>query len=309
MPPKRSARQICWPFGVIKKLRPLKKIILITISLIVVNLNSINACSCGWNGGLVKNAQESPLTVHGKVNKLITFTEVYGDTVTTSIEVEILAKLKGEELRKHITVWGDRGADCRPYLSGIQIGSEWIFSLHKINNEEYAVSICGEYITPVKENKTWGYILYNDRCTIEEPIIMTIDSLKLAIENPNKFTFPTKSCIEGELNYYTDANQLPKVTKDKTIIEFLKEKLNIQKDLSKYEDKIIIEVFIDENGNIDKVDYAKDYFQAGKMKRRYGRKIIKFLKESSPWIPGRHRNENLPMKLVLPINAEELIKE
>lgn len=257
----------------------------------------------------MKNAQKNHLTIHGKVNRLITYTEVYEDTVTTSIEVEIITKLKGEETREYITVWGDRGADCRPYLSGIQIGSEWIFSLHKIANEEYAVSICGEHITPVKENKTWGYLLYNDRCTIEKPVIMTIDSLQLVIKNPTEFIFPTKSCKEGESDYYTDANQHPKVTENKTIIDFLREELNIQKDLSKYEDRITIEVIVGKNGNVEKVDYAEGYFQTGKMKRKYGKKIIKLLKESSPWIPGRHRNENIAMKLILHIKVEELIKE
>jgi hypothetical protein len=290
-----------------KKYNLLKKTTSIIILLLTMNLNSVNACLCRWSGGLVKNVQENSLTIHGRVIKLKTFTEIYKNTVATSIEVEILTKLKGEEKRKYITVWGDRGADCRPYLSGMRVGSEWIFSLQKIENEEYAISICGEHFTPVKGNKTWGYILYNDKCSIEKPIIMTIDSLRLAIENPNEFIFPTKSCKEGELKYFIAADQLPKVAENVTIIEFLKEKLNIQKRLSKYDDMITIEIFVDKNGQVEKIDYAEDYFQTSKMKRKYGKKIINLLKESSPWVPGKHRNENIPMKLILEIRIEELL--
>ena len=288
----------------------MKKILSIFIIVLTINLNPIIGCSCGWNGGLVKNAQRNTLTIHGKVSKLKTFKEIYEDTVSTSIEVEIITKFKGEENRKFITVWGDRGADCRPYLSGIQIGSEWVFSLHQIKNNEYAISICGENITPVKENKTWGYILYNDRCSIEKSIIISVDSLQLAINNPSKFIFPTKSCEEGESNYFIEANQLPRIKEDKAIIQFLKEELNIRKDIrEKYEDRITIEVFVDRKGEVEKIGYSKNWLNSKKMKRKYGRKITKLLKESSPWIPARHQGKNIPMKLILEIKIEELIKK
>lgn len=288
----------------------MKKIILISIILIAINPTTITACSCGWDGGLVKNAQRSHLTIHGKVNRLLKFVEVYEDTVTRSIEVEIISKLKGEEKRKFITVWGDRGADCRPYLSGIKVGSEWIFSLHKIKNDEYAISICGEYITPVKENKTWGYILYNDRCTIENPMMITIDSLQLAIETPSRFVFPTKSCLKGEDKYFIEANNLPRIQEDKTINHLLKEKLTIKKDIrKKYEDRITLEIFVGENGVVEKINYANRWLDSKKVKKKYGAKIIEVLKNESPWIPGNHQNKNIPMKLTLVVKLEELIKK
>ena len=275
-----------------------------------MNLETITACSCGdWTGGIVKNAQNNYLTIYGKVNKLRSFTEIFQDTVTTSIEVEILTKYKGQENRKFITVWGDRGSDCRPYLAGIQIGSKWVFSLHRIKNEEYAISICGENITPVVDNKTWGYILYNDRCTIEKPLIISIDSLQMAIDNPSKFIFPTKSCKDKEDKYFIEANNPPKIKEDKTIIQFLKENLNVKRDIrKKYEDKITLEIFVDEKGIIERIKYADNWLDSKKMKRKYGRKIIQLLENKSPWIPANHQNKNIPMKLTLEVKIEDLIK-
>lgn len=259
---------------------------------------------------MVKNAQRNALTIHGKVNKLISFKKIYDDTISTSIEVEILTKYKGDENRKFITVWGDRGSDCRPYLAGIKIGSEWIFSLHKIKNEEYAISICGENIIPVVENETWGYILYNDRCSIEKPLVLSIDSLQKAINNPSEFVHPTKSCEKGESKYFTEVNQPPKISENKSVSEFLKEKLNVKKDIrKKYGDYIIFEIYLDETGKVEKIKYRNKWSYTIKMKRRYGKKIIKLLKKESPWIPARHQGKNLPMKLRLEIKLEELIKK
>jgi len=272
--------------------------------------SSAFACSCGWNGGLVKNAQRNSLTVHGKVNRFLSFKEIRGDSIATSMEIEILSKLKGNESRNLITIWGDRGADCRPYLSGIRIGSEWILSLHEIGNNEYAVSICGEHITAVKENRTSGYLLYNDRCSVEKPLVMSVDSVKLAIENYSKFVFPTKSCKEGESKYFTEVNQPPKISKEKSVPDFLKEKMNISRDIrKKHNEQLSLVIFFDETGNVERVSHLNNWGNSKKMRRKYGDKIVNLLKGESPWVPAKHRGENLPMKLVLHIRLEDLILE
>ncbi len=265
-------------------------------------------CDCDWNGGLVKNAQEMPLTIHGKVNNL-TLNSTFYDMTATYVEVEIIKILKGEEDRKYITVWGNAALHCQEDLSDIQIGSEWIMSLYKIGNEEYEVSNCGEYITPVNENKTRGHILYNHWCSTEKPIVMSIDSLQLAIANPSKFIFPTKSCQEGETEYYVKANQAPRISDYKSLIEFLKENLNVKRDIrKKYEDAITFEIFVDETGNLENINYREHFGFSKKMKRKYGSKIIRLLHESSPWIPAKHHGENIPLKLIIEIKIEDLIK-
>jgi len=275
--------------------------------LLVVNFNLLLGCSCDWNGGLVKNAQTNTLTIQGKVHKLKTYTMINDYPKITSIEVEILVTLKGEDDRKFIIVRGDR---CRRYLSNFQVGSEWIFSLQRMENGEYTVSICGENITPVEKNKTKGYILYNDKCSIEEPINISIDSLILAIKNPEDFMFPAKSCFEGESKYFIEANEQPKISKEENVIEYLKEELNIKKDIRKRnEDKIMLELFVDEVGTIEKITYAENELNSKKMINKYGNRIIDLLQASSPWIPAKHRGQAIPMKFRVELTIETLIKK
>ena len=45
-----------------------------------------------------------------------------------SMEVEILDIYKGTEERKSVTVWGDPGHLCRPYLSTFKEGGNYIIA-------------------------------------------------------------------------------------------------------------------------------------------------------------------------------------
>ena len=50
--------------------------------------------------------------------------------------VEIIKKYKGKETRKTIKIWGDNGAECRPYISNFKIGDAL---------PPFAPNILGEY--------------------------------------------------------------------------------------------------------------------------------------------------------------------
>ena len=76
---------------------------LLIVFALVLNYQNLIACDCDWNGGLIKNAQINDLTIHGKVNRLKDFQIRYnGDTLITSVEIEVLLRLKGQDERELI---------------------------------------------------------------------------------------------------------------------------------------------------------------------------------------------------------------
>ena len=294
-------------FGLIKKMKKT-----ISILMLLSCFQLLFGCDCGWNGGLFKNTLKNKLTVHGKVKKHLTFTEVYGDTIATSAQIEILQFIKGQVDKKVITVWGDRGADCRPYLVDFNVGSEWIFSLHEIENQEFGISSCGEHITPVEEGETWGFIFYNDKCTLTEHLKITIDSFRYAVNNPSQFLMPTKSCWikDKGKEVYIEVKQMPRYSEDKSIQDFVKEELVLKNDISEKEKSISLDfdITIDEKGNVVDVVYHEFAYSLKRKRRCYQRRIQKIIKKSSPWIAGRHNGKNLNVRKRVVIKIADSLK-
>lgn len=72
------------------------------------------------------------------------------DTVPLSMKVEILTLFNGDELRDTITLWGDYGNLCRPYLNKFEVGNQYIFALFVGRNflaENYGESSDDYYVT------------------------------------------------------------------------------------------------------------------------------------------------------------------
>jgi len=103
-------------------------------------LNSV-ACDCDWGGDFFNVGLKEDLIIKGKVLEFSTLNFGFNVQMT----VEIIENFKGIENRKTITVWGDRGYDCRPYLSLFKQGTEYFMALHKLNENEYEIFNCGEY--------------------------------------------------------------------------------------------------------------------------------------------------------------------
>jgi hypothetical protein len=100
------------------------------------------ACDCGYQGNFMKVAPKTDLVALVKVIRFIT---------STTMEVEIIEVLKGNEKQKRILVWGDDGNDCFPYLSEFKKEQEYLFAFNFHTskdyglNREFEVSICGEF--------------------------------------------------------------------------------------------------------------------------------------------------------------------
>lgn len=106
------------------------------------------ACKCGWNGNFLRVATSEDLVVKAKV---ISHSKIQSD-IDEKMTVEIITKFKGTEKRKRITIIGDDGKSCRPYVSTFKKGKTYYFGLDKEGND-YEISVCGEYWLLINEGK------------------------------------------------------------------------------------------------------------------------------------------------------------
>ncbi len=122
---------------------------LILSLIVLLSTVQVMACSCACTGDcsfsvVSKNADFVALI------KVISYddyleNEIYGHEgkMPHSMTVEIIKKYKGKETRQRIKIWGDGGADCRPYLSNFKIGEYYLIAPNKL--QEYIVD--GETFT------------------------------------------------------------------------------------------------------------------------------------------------------------------
>jgi len=135
-------------------MRQLKNIF--TIFLLTIS-HLIFACDCGSAGEFLTAATTTELVALVKVTKYLTYKPNYKKQTPMSMEVEIIKTFKGSEIRKTITVWGDNGYLCRPYLSKFDTAKYYVIafnkgsdgsqgSVHKDEKQtDYSISICGNY--------------------------------------------------------------------------------------------------------------------------------------------------------------------
>ncbi|HMK24551.1 MAG TPA: hypothetical protein VK483_00875 [Chitinophagaceae bacterium] len=85
------------------------------------------------------------------MTKYLTFKDILGEKTPMSMEVEITEIYKGNDDRKTVTVWGDPGNLCRPYLSQFKEGAYYVIAFdpagRSANEKEtdYSISICGAF--------------------------------------------------------------------------------------------------------------------------------------------------------------------
>ncbi len=123
----------------------------LTTILTIIFLTSTSlafACKCESQGHFLKVAPKSKLVALVKVNRYLTFNKIYDEKIPMSMEVEIIKVYQGYETRKTITVWGDNGNQCRPYLNIFNTDKYYIIAFEqdsKENASDFAISICGDY--------------------------------------------------------------------------------------------------------------------------------------------------------------------
>ncbi len=98
-------------------------------------------------------SERTPLVALVKVTKYLIFKSDYPDATPLSMEVEIVEIYKGKESRKTITVWGDDGHLCRPYISEFKKGAYYVIAFDKAGfvsstgekETDYSITKCGAY--------------------------------------------------------------------------------------------------------------------------------------------------------------------
>jgi len=146
-------------------------------------------CDCNYGGPFLKMAPYTKLIALAKVTKHLTFKDIYGDKTPMSMEVELIEIYKGVESRKTVTVWGDPGHLCRPYLSTFKEGEYYLIAFNQgypnngHENEkvtDYSISNCGAFwLTVDIENKiALGDIDSKDR----KSQVISLSSIKSKLE-------------------------------------------------------------------------------------------------------------------------------
>jgi len=134
-----------------KKLSTIIALLILTISQKTI------ACDCNYAGNFLTVAPNANLVALVKVIKYLNFEDIYEKATPMSMEVEVIEIYKGFEERKIVTIWGDNGVLCRPYLSQFEIDKYYVIAFDKGSDgtkgfshkdekiTDYSISNCGDY--------------------------------------------------------------------------------------------------------------------------------------------------------------------
>ena len=137
------------------------------------------ACSCSrsWNDSFSKTAKYSEFVALVKVISFDSFLErEFSDDeekIPYSMTVEIIEQYKGKESRKRITIYGDDGMMCRPYLTDFEINGYYLISPNPLDNSvntEYDFFACRtEYLeVNIDSNEAYGnYSLIRNKIDLD----------------------------------------------------------------------------------------------------------------------------------------------
>lgn len=139
----------------------MKQLFFIMAGVILFSGNTI-ACSCNYQGSFLKLAPFTNFIALVKVKKLLNYkTLSNGEQIPLSMQVKVVEIYKGTEKRKTITVWGDNGNQCRPYLNRFSKDGYYIIafiSAGRVEGElktDYAINNCGCYwLSVMKKEKS-----------------------------------------------------------------------------------------------------------------------------------------------------------
>jgi len=172
----------------------------LTISALLVALtaNDVLACTCVPLGGsFLKVAPKSELVIRGRVLR-----HTGEGESETEMDVEVLETLAGETSKSVVSVSGDPGNQCRPYVIGFPVGTVWVFALEaavkdvtaardyflmeRPDKGDYAISNCGTYWLKVEEGKVKGNIDRDDKERYEVRQEIPLEELRRRFEEKKK---------------------------------------------------------------------------------------------------------------------------
>lgn len=109
-----------------------------TFTLLLILTQNTFACDCECEGDCSFSVVASGMEFVALV-KVIEYSDFldeeiigYDKKMPFSMTVEIIKKYKGTESRKRIKIWGDDGAQCRPYIAEFNIGGCYLIAPTRI---------------------------------------------------------------------------------------------------------------------------------------------------------------------------------
>ncbi|WP_338378669.1 hypothetical protein [uncultured Flavobacterium sp.] len=142
------------------------KHISIFLTLICLTIGQFSfACDCNSQDEFKTVAPTTEFVALVKVNKYLTYKNIYGEQIPISMEVEVVEIYKGEEKRRKITVWGGDVNICRPFLTKFKEGQHFVIAFSKVNtnsqepthkgekSSDYIIEKCGERWLSVDDSK------------------------------------------------------------------------------------------------------------------------------------------------------------
>lgn len=152
---------------------------LLIISFVLFCSSELSACSCSsaWNDSFSRTAKTSEFVTLVKILSYDKYLENeimgFDGSMPYSMTAEIIKKFRGKESRKTITILGDNGILCRPYLSDFEINGYYLVSpipMDNSANTEYFFSSCRtDYLkVNIQTNKAHGkYSLIRNQIDIK----------------------------------------------------------------------------------------------------------------------------------------------
>ena len=101
------------------------------------------------------------------------------------MKIEILTTYKGKT-RKRLTVWGDNGIQCRPYIDLFAEDKKYILAINKSKNGQFYLSRCGEYFLEVEDDtvKSFSHYSINNKRIGKLPFDQFIEKLTNVLAGP-----------------------------------------------------------------------------------------------------------------------------
>lgn len=130
--------------------------IALILMLLLGSSSVAKACTCAYLGAFESYSNTTPIVVRATIlgfgEKLAISSDYY-----SSLVAEITEVYKGNFANARVTLLGDRGMDCRSYISlhQFEIGDEYLFSLTS-GNPTQALGGCGESFVKIEENMIHG---------------------------------------------------------------------------------------------------------------------------------------------------------
>jgi hypothetical protein len=156
------------------------RLVYLLLGLILFAPKSI-ACDCNYGGSFMKMAKKAEVVVLVRVIKY----KSIKNQPDAAMSADVIKTYKGKDIKSTITIWGDSGMECRPYVSAFALGKEYIIALNRTDEgseklANYSVSVCGAYWLTINEKHQ---LVYGDiDSLIGLPSFTTSQKFELALK-------------------------------------------------------------------------------------------------------------------------------